>query len=72
MNKQFEIFLNKLIKINQGESKEPIEMLLKKETKTHVIGTKYPKKPLRFNRIKHPKNQILSASTLPKDNAVIT
>jgi len=63
MKNQFEYFLDKEISINPSEGQDPIRMHLKKETKKHLIGTKVPKKCFLMNRIKHPKNKILSAST---------
>ena len=67
MANQFSYFIDKIIEINQSEALDKKCMCLKKETESHLIGTRYPKEPLRFTMIKHPKNEILSVKTIDQD-----
>jgi len=68
MENQFNYFIGKPVSIRESEGKELVCMLLEKETKKHLVGTKLQKRFFSINRITHPKNKILSVSTLKTDN----
>jgi len=59
MSKQLGYFADKIIKINQGASREPVEMLFEWETKTHLVGMELPKNnmPDGTDIYMHPKNK---------------